>query len=84
MFCCRVDKPMVNETGYPMNNFTRVMTIGDGRDFANYGVNWVKAEVDPNSRYVWKFIPMVVKANSPDQIARRLLARTRSMFSNKA
>lgn len=72
---------MVDTDGTPLVNFTRVMTFGDGRDYKNVGVNWVKAEVDPTSRYVWKFIPMIVRANSPDQIARRLLARTRSYFA---
>lgn len=72
---------MVNETGFPINNFTRVATFGDGRGFVNYGVNWVKVEVDPTSRYVWKFIPMIVKANSPDQTARRRLALRRSLLS---
>jgi hypothetical protein len=72
---------MVNETGFPINNFTRVATFGDGRGFANYGVNWVKVEVDPTSRYIWKFIPMIVRANSPDQSARRLLTQRRNMLS---
>jgi hypothetical protein len=51
-----IDKPLPNASSTLMN-FTRVQTFGSGRP------HWVKAIVDPTSRTVFKFEPMIVPGN---------------------
>jgi hypothetical protein len=65
-----VDKPLLDDSGRLVENFTRVETFGDNT-FANpphpewddNHVHWVKALVDPQSRDVFAFQAEVVPAN---------------------
>jgi hypothetical protein len=59
----RVDKPLVNEQGRRLENFTRVETFGDKQANGINDVHWVKALVDPNSRDVFAFQAQIVPAN---------------------
>jgi hypothetical protein len=49
----RIDKPLDSPTSV-LPNFTRVCTFGSP------GVNWVKVSVDPKSRNLFTFEPMIV------------------------
>ncbi|MEX6508038.1 hypothetical protein [Jiella sp. M17.18] len=53
----KIDKPLINAT-HLLANFTRVETFGSPN------VHWVKVDVDPNSRDVFTFHPMIVQANA--------------------
>ena len=59
----RLDKPMLNGLGQRLENFTRVETFGDNAANGNNDVNWVKVTVDPPSREVFSYTPMIVPAN---------------------
>jgi hypothetical protein len=52
----KVDKPLESPNNL-LENLTRVQTFGEGR------VHWVKVTVDPNSRNVFVFEPMIVPGN---------------------
>jgi hypothetical protein len=53
----RIDKPLVDAHKKPIPRFTRVETFGTPN------VHWVKATIQPNSFDVFKFEPILVKAN---------------------
>jgi len=59
----RVDKPLQDEKGRRLENFTRVETPGDNPQNGNNEVQWVKVLVEPKSREVFSFQPQVVPAN---------------------
>jgi hypothetical protein len=52
----KVDKPLFKQSDL-LKNFTRVQTFGSPN------VHWVKVTVDPNSRNVFQFEPMIVPGN---------------------
>ncbi|MCG7905194.1 MAG: metallophosphoesterase [Candidatus Thiodiazotropha taylori] len=52
----RVDKPGLVENGF-IGNFTRVENFGSSR------VHWVKISVNPKSKQVFKFQPMIIEEN---------------------
>lgn len=53
----KIDKPLKDAT-HMLANFTRVQTFGSPN------IHWLHVDVDPNSRDVFIFRPMIVKANS--------------------
>lgn len=59
----RIDKPLQNEQGHRIENFTRLETPGDNAQNDNNDVHWVKVTVDPDSREVFAFQPQVVPGN---------------------
>jgi hypothetical protein len=59
----RIDKPLQDEQGRRVENFTRLETPGDNAQNDNNDVHWVKVMVDPDSREVFAFQPQVVPAN---------------------
>lgn len=59
----RIDKPLQDEQGRRLENFTRVETFGDNQNNGNNDVNWVKVLVDPSSRDVFAYQPQIVPAN---------------------
>lgn len=52
----KVDKPLVNQVNL-VANFTRVETFGSPN------IHWVKVTVDPRSRNLFTFEPMIVPGN---------------------
>lgn len=52
----KVDKPLTRTNGKAIGNFTRVETFGAASTF------WVKATIDPRSRNLFVFEPMIVAA----------------------
>jgi hypothetical protein len=46
----RVDKPLLDDQGRRLENFTRVETFGDNAATGLNDVQWVKALVDPHGR----------------------------------
>ena len=52
----KIDKPLIDAT-HMLANFTRVETFGSPN------VHWIKVDVDPTSRDVFTFHPMIVEAN---------------------
>ncbi len=59
----RVDKPFLDEQGRRLENFTRVETFGNSAANGNNDVQWVRVNVQPRSREVFSFEPMIVPAN---------------------
>ena len=59
----RIDKPLVDEQGRRLENFTRVETFGDHQENGVNDVHWLKALVDPKSRDVFGWQPQIVPAN---------------------
>jgi hypothetical protein len=59
----RIDKPLQNEQGHRIENFTRLETPGNNPQNGNNDVHWVKVTVDPDSREVFAFEPQVVPGN---------------------
>jgi hypothetical protein len=59
----RVDKPLLDELGRRLENFTRVETFGDNQGNGNNDAQWLKVFVDPRSREVFAFQPQIVPAN---------------------
>jgi len=59
----RIDKPLLDEMGRRLENFTRVETFGDNQNNGNNDVHWLKVMVDPNSREVFAYQPQIVPAN---------------------
>jgi hypothetical protein len=52
----KIDKPLTNATTM-LSNFTRVETFGSPN------VHWLKVDIDPATREVFRFIPMMVAGN---------------------
>jgi hypothetical protein len=52
----KIDKPLINATN-TLTNLTRVQTFGSPN------VHWIRVTVDPTSREVFTFHPMIVEAN---------------------
>jgi hypothetical protein len=59
----RVDKPFLTATGFRLENFTRVETLGSHAAQGTNDVQWVKVYVDPNSREVFSYQVQIVPAN---------------------
>ena len=59
----RVDKPFQNAAGQRLENFTRVETFGDNAANGTNDVNWLKVYVNPRSREVFSYQPMIVPEN---------------------
>jgi hypothetical protein len=54
----KVDKPLTLPTGKVLGNFTRVETFGAA------STDWVQATIDPKSRNLFTFEPMIVAATA--------------------
>ena len=54
----KVDKPLTQASGKVIGNFTRVETFGDE------STDWVQATIDPKSRDLFAFEPMIVAATA--------------------
>ncbi len=52
----KIDKPLINATKM-LANLTRVQTFGSPN------IHWIRASIDPASRHVFTFTPMIVEAN---------------------
>jgi hypothetical protein len=52
----KIDKPITRASGRVLGNFTRIETFGAS------STDWVKATIDPKSRNLFMFEPMVVAA----------------------
>lgn len=59
----RIDKPFLDARGRRLENFTRVETFGDNAANGNNDVQWLKVFVDPKSRDVFSYHPMIVPGN---------------------
>jgi hypothetical protein len=59
----RIDKPLLNEQGARLENFTRLEVPGDNAQNGNNDVHWTKVIVDPGSREVFSYQPQIVPAN---------------------
>lgn len=59
----RIDKPLLDEGGRRVENFTRLETFGDNAANGNNDVQWVRVDVDPRSREVFSFQPQIVPGN---------------------
>jgi hypothetical protein len=59
----RIDKPLLDDQGRRLENFTRLETFGDNAANGLNDVHWVKVLVDPSSRDVFAFQPQIVPAN---------------------
>ena len=59
----RIDRPLLNEAGQRLENFTRVETFGDNAANGNNDVNWLKVTVSPRSREVFSYQAMIVPGN---------------------
>ena len=59
----RVDKPFLDAAGRRIENFTRVETFGNSAGNGNNDVHWIKVAVDPRSRDVFSYQPMMVPGN---------------------
>ena len=59
----RIDKPLLDSKGNRVTNFTRVETFGDHQPSLG-DVNWLKVNVDPNSREVFSYQPQIVNQDS--------------------
>jgi hypothetical protein len=54
----KIDKPLAQASGKVIGNFTRVETFGDK------STDWVQATIDPRSRNLFTFEPMIVAATA--------------------
>jgi hypothetical protein len=59
----RIDKPFTDSRGRRLENFTRVETVGNQAEHGNNDVHWLRVLVDPASREVFAWQPMVVPGN---------------------
>jgi hypothetical protein len=59
----RIDKPFQDAQGRRLENFTRVETFGDNQQNGTNDVNWLKVTVDPRSREVFSYEPIIVPDN---------------------
>jgi hypothetical protein len=60
----RVDKPLQDAGGRRVQNFTRVETFGDHAENNDNDVQWLRVDVDPESRGVFSFQPQIIPANA--------------------
>jgi hypothetical protein len=60
----RIDKPLQDAAGRRVQNFTRVETFGDHQENDNNDVQWLRVDVDPESRGVFSFQPQIIPANA--------------------
>jgi hypothetical protein len=60
----RIDKPLLDSTGRRVQNFTRVETFGDHQENNNNDVQWLKVDVDTESRGVFSFQPQIIPSNA--------------------
>jgi hypothetical protein len=60
----RIDKPLQDAAGRRVQNFTRVETFGDHQENDNNDVQWVRVDVDADSRGVFSFQPQIIPANA--------------------
>jgi hypothetical protein len=60
----RVDKPLLDAKGLRVENFTRVETPGDHQEMGTQDVQWLRVDVDPQSRDVFAYEPQVVPADA--------------------
>jgi hypothetical protein len=58
----KIDKPLPDAT-HMLANFTRVQTFGSPN------IQWIKVDVDPASRDVFTFHPMIVEANAKKSLS---------------
>jgi hypothetical protein len=59
----RVDKPFQDALGRRLENFTRVETFGDNAANSTNDVQWLKVLVEPRSREVFSYQPIIVPGN---------------------
>jgi hypothetical protein len=59
----RIDKPFLDASGRRLENFTRVETFGNNQANGANDVQWLKVLVDPRSREVFSYQPMIVPGN---------------------
>jgi len=59
----RIDKPLLDAAGRRLENFTRVETFGNNAANGTNDVQWLKVNVDPRSREVFAYQPMIVPGN---------------------
>lgn len=59
----RVDKPLLDAQGRRLENFTRVETFGNSAGNGNNDVHWIRVRVEPRSREVFAYEPMIVPGN---------------------
>jgi hypothetical protein len=59
----RVDKPFLDAAGRRLENFTRVETFGNSAANGNNDVHWIRVQVEPRSREVFAYEPMIVPGN---------------------
>jgi hypothetical protein len=59
----RVDKPLLDALGRRLENFTRVETFGNNAANANNDVQWLRVKVEPRTREVFSYQPMIVPGN---------------------
>jgi hypothetical protein len=59
----RVDKPLLNDRGQRLENFTRVETFGDNAGNGTNDVQWLKVLVDGRSREVFWYQPQIIPGN---------------------
>jgi hypothetical protein len=59
----RVDKPFQDAQGRRLENFTRIETFGDNAANGTNDVQWVKVNVDEQSREVFSYQPQIVPGN---------------------
>jgi hypothetical protein len=55
---CKIDKPLKLDSGKVLGNFTRVETFGAA------STDWVQATIDPKSRNLFRFEPMIGAATA--------------------
>ncbi|MES1248536.1 MAG: hypothetical protein ABUS54_12780 [Actinomycetota bacterium] len=60
----RIDKPLLDSTGKRVENFTRVETFGDNQQMGTEDVQWLRVDVDPESRDVFAYEPEIIPANA--------------------
>jgi hypothetical protein len=59
----RIDKPFLDTLGRRLENFTRVETFGNNQANGANDVQWLKVLVDPRSRDVFSYQPVIVPGN---------------------
>lgn len=59
----RIDKPLLDEKGRRIENFTRVETFGDNAANGNNDVQWIKVDIDARDREVFSYQAMIVPGN---------------------
>lgn len=59
----RIDKPLLDEQGRRLENFTRVETFGNNQANGTNDVQWLKVTVQPWTREVFAYQPQIVPGN---------------------